>query len=231
MRLVLKIFKLLVAIVLLGILGFSGWLTFSPPDGLLSASAYAAKMVCSNVFIAKRDADAVIGTDVEFALPRIVKRMKINIDAVKQRVEVAYLGLFAKRYAQYEDGRGCTLGSATKSPIAPRRLHATKAQCALARRRERSISEDKNLLAALNDPALQGPGMRAIVVVQDGRIIAETYGEGFNPSTPLQGWSMTKTVNAGLGGMVIKDEKLSLDQRICFRSGPGMSAPTSRWPI
>jgi hypothetical protein len=45
MRLVLKMFKFLFAIVPLGILGFSGWLTFSPPDGLMSASAYAAKMV------------------------------------------------------------------------------------------------------------------------------------------------------------------------------------------
>jgi hypothetical protein len=74
MRLVLKMFKFLVAIVLLGILGLSGWLTFSPPDGLLSASAYAAKMVCSNVFVSKRDAAAVIQTDVEFALTSVSRR-------------------------------------------------------------------------------------------------------------------------------------------------------------
>jgi hypothetical protein len=53
--------------------------------------------------------------------------------------------------------------------------------------------------------------MRAIVVVHDGRIVGETYGEGFNASTPLLGWSMTKTVNAALVGMAIKDGKLSLD--------------------
>ena len=99
-----------------GFLGFSGWLTFSPPDGLLSASANATKMVCSNVFIAKRDAAAVIGTDVEFALPRIIKRMKISVDIANQRVEAAYLGLFAKRYAQYENGRGCTLVSRDEVP-------------------------------------------------------------------------------------------------------------------
>lgn len=55
--------------------------------------------------------------------------------------------------------------------------------------------------------------MRAIVVVQDGRIIAETYGEGFSASTPLLGWSMTKTVNAALAGAAIKDGKLSLDPK------------------
>ncbi len=45
----------------------SAGLTFDAPEGLLSASANAAKMVCSNVFIAKRDADAVMATDAQFA--------------------------------------------------------------------------------------------------------------------------------------------------------------------
>ena len=222
MRLVLRILKLIGAFVLLGVFVLSVWLTFIPPNGLLSATAYAAKMVCSNVFIAKRDADAVIRTDVAFALPRIVKRLNINVDAVNQRVEASYRGLFAKRYAQYEDGRGCTVGSSDEiadratPPSLPRKPNALWPVGESAQ-----FSEDKNLLAALNDPALQGPGMRAIVVVQDGRIIGETYGEGFNPSTPLQGWSMTKTVNAVLAGMVIKDEKLSLDRKFISAVGRG----------
>jgi CubicO group peptidase (beta-lactamase class C family) len=83
------------------------------------------------------------------------------------------------------------------------------------------LSDDQRLLAALNDPALQGPGMRAIVVVHDGRIVGETYGEGFNASTPLQGWSMTKSVNAALVGMAIKDGKLSLDQKSLFPQWAG----------
>ena len=35
---------------------------------------------------------------------------------------------------------------------------------------------------------------------------------GFAPATPLLGWSMTKTVMAGLIGMLVKDGKLALDQ-------------------
>lgn len=222
MRLVLRLLKLLVAIVLLGVLVFSVWLTFIPPNGLLSATAYAAKMVCSNVFIAKRDADAVIRTDVAFALPRIVKRLNINIDTANQRVEAAYRGLFAKRYAQYEEGRGCTLASSDEIPdrAAPPSL-PEKPNALWPVGESAQLSDDKHLLAALNDPALQGPGMRAIVVVHDGRIIGETYGEGFNASTPLQGWSMTKTVNAVLAGMAIKDGKLSLDRKNLFPQWAG----------
>jgi CubicO group peptidase (beta-lactamase class C family) len=63
--------------------------------------------------------------------------------------------------------------------------------------------------------------MRAIVVVRDGHIVGETYGAGFGPSTPLQGWSMTKTVNAALVGMAIKDGKLSLDQENLFPQWAG----------
>ena len=80
MRRVLKLFKFLVAIPLLGILGLSGWLAFIRPELLPLVSAYAAKTVCSNVFIAKRDADAVIRTDVQFALHSVTKFVKIDID-------------------------------------------------------------------------------------------------------------------------------------------------------
>jgi CubicO group peptidase (beta-lactamase class C family) len=64
----------------------------------------------------------------------------------------------------------------------------------------------------LQDAALAGPGARAIVVVDHGRIVAERYAAGFTSTTPLLGWSMTKTVTAGVIGMLIKDGKLSLDQ-------------------
>ncbi|MET4222063.1 CubicO group peptidase (beta-lactamase class C family) [Bradyrhizobium sp. LB14.3] len=222
MRVVLRILKLSVMILLFGGLVFSVWLTFIPPNGLLSATAYAAKMVCSNVFIAKREADAVIRTDVAFALPRIVKRLNVNVDTANQRVEATYHGLFAERYAQYEEGRGCTLASSDEVPhrAAPASLPG-KSNALWPVGESAQLSDDKHLPAALNDPALQGPGMRAIVVVQDGRIIGETYGEGFNASTPLQGWSMTKTVNAALAGMAFKDGKLSLDRKNLFPQWAG----------
>lgn len=74
-------------------------------------------------------------------------------------------------------------------------------------------SQEPALTAILDDAALTGPGMRAVVVVQNGRILAERYGEGFNDATPLLGWSMTKTVNAAIIGTVIKAGKMSLDAK------------------
>ena len=221
---VAKLFKFLVATLLLGILGLSGWLAFIRPELLPLASAYAAKTVCSNVFIAKRDADEVIQTDVRFAERRIVKLMKIEVDTANRRVEAAIFGLFGKRYASYAEGRGCTLVSRDDIPAraAAPPLPPFAIPDELWPTGERAqLSDDRRLRAALNDPVLQGPGMRAIVVVHDGRIVGETYGEGFNASTPLLGWSMTKTINAALVGMAIKDGKLSLDRKGLFPQWAG----------
>jgi CubicO group peptidase (beta-lactamase class C family) len=49
-------------------------------------------------------------------------------------------------------------------------------------------------------------------VVLHGRIVAERYAAGFSPATPLLGWSMTKSVLAGLVGTLVKDGRLALDQ-------------------
>lgn len=219
MRRALRLFKFLAAIPLLGILGLCGWLAFLRPELLPLASAYAAKIVCSNVFIAKRDVDAVIRTDVQFAEHHVVKLMKIDVDADKQRVEAALFGLFAKRYAAYVEGRGCTLVLRDEVPAraaAPPLLSPATADTLWPTGETAQLSDNRRLRAALNDPVLQGPGMRAIVVVHDGRIVGETHGEGFSASTPLLGWSMTKTVNATLVGMAIKDGKLSPDQKGLF---------------
>jgi CubicO group peptidase (beta-lactamase class C family) len=222
MRRLLRLFKFLVAflaaIPVLGILGLSGWLAFIHPELMPIFTAYAAKTVCSNVFIAKRDADAVIRTDVQLAERSITKFVKIDVDTANRRVEAAILGLFARRYAAYAEGRGCTLVSKDEIPdrIAAPALPPAAPDALWPAGETTQLSDDKRVLTALNDPVLQGPGMRAIVVVQDGRIVGETYGEGFNASTPLLGWSMTKTVNATLVGMAIKDGKLSLDRKNLF---------------
>jgi CubicO group peptidase (beta-lactamase class C family) len=75
------------------------------------------------------------------------------------------------------------------------------------------VESDQAIAAVLSDPTFAGPGLRAVVVVRDGRIIGERYGEGFSATTPLLGWSMTKTVNAAIIGTLLRDGRLRLDQQ------------------
>ena len=52
----------------------------------------------------------------------------------------------------------------------------------------------------------------AVVVTYKGRLIAERYMEGITPATPLESWSMGKSVTATLMGILIQQGVYSLDQ-------------------
>ncbi|WP_137680428.1 serine hydrolase domain-containing protein [Aurantiacibacter suaedae] len=51
----------------------------------------------------------------------------------------------------------------------------------------------------------------ALVVLHEGEIVAERYGEGMSADTRFIGWSMSKTVTAALIGMLVADGRLQLD--------------------
>jgi CubicO group peptidase (beta-lactamase class C family) len=68
---------------------------------------------------------------------------------------------------------------------------------------------------AFTEPDPQHPRRtRAVVILQNGRIIAERYVEGFNKDTPLIGWSMTKSATNALVGILVRTGKLSLDEPV-----------------
>lgn len=52
----------------------------------------------------------------------------------------------------------------------------------------------------------------ALVVTYKGRIIAERYGPNITPQTPLEGWSMGKSITATLLGVLIQKGVYTLDQ-------------------
>lgn len=224
MRLALRIFGIVLGILALAIFGFTGWIVIARQDALQLASAATAKIVCSNVFMAGRDADATFQADLLALGHPILRLMKIDVSAADHRVDAGFLGFIAERHAQYIEGRGCTNVLSDKGwnrPAAQPFPPIASADALWPDGEKVELSENARLQAAVHDPVLQGPGMRAIVVVHDGRIVAEAYGQGFTTAMPLLGWSMTKTVTAALVGMAIKDGKLSLDQKHLFPQWAG----------
>ncbi len=60
--------------------------------------------------------------------------------------------------------------------------------------------------------AMEGLGeTRAVVLMADGELAAERYGDGYDADTRFISWSMAKTLTAVLIGMLVADGKLTLD--------------------
>ncbi len=73
---------------------------------------------------------------------------------------------------------------------------------------------DAAKVKAAVDAAFDPAGMTAaFVVTHQGRIIAERYGDGITPTTPLESWSMGKSLSGTLMGILIKQGAYDLWQR------------------
>ena len=51
---------------------------------------------------------------------------------------------------------------------------------------------------------------KAMVIVHDGRVIAERYAPGYGVDTPMIGWSVTKSVTNALLGILVRQGKLDM---------------------
>lgn len=210
-----KILIWLLGLVTAGIAVIVAWLAVAPPELLRVGDGYAAKIVCSNVFIAGRDADAVLAEDVQAPGHPLLRFVRISVDEVRKTVTARMFGFAAPGHAVYREGLGCTTLSGDRFAAFPgiqrERRRAAPAEGAMFWPEGGGIVRNAAVQALIEDPGLTGPGMRATLVVRRGRIIAEAYGEGFSQSTPLLGWSMTKSVTAALVGLRIKAGRMALD--------------------
>ena len=182
-----------------------------PPDLIRVAANYTAKSVCSNAFIAKRDPSEVLAADVQAPGHPILKLMRVTVDRTTGVVRAGLFGFIGVGLAVARSNVGCAAMpdgrlDAARADVAP--VPATGPE-PLQRDLIVTVPALQDVIA--ND-ALAGPGMRAIVVMNHGRLVAERYGRGFGPATPQLGWSMTKSVTAGLIGLLVKDGRLALDQ-------------------
>ncbi len=55
---------------------------------------------------------------------------------------------------------------------------------------------------------------RAVLVLYQGRTVAERYGPGYGPQTRFVSWSMAKTVTGVLIGLLVADGRLRLDEGV-----------------
>jgi CubicO group peptidase (beta-lactamase class C family) len=61
--------------------------------------------------------------------------------------------------------------------------------------------------------------VKAIVILHDGKLVAERYAPGYDDATPVLGYSLAKSVTNALIGILVRQGKLSVEQR----------APIAEW--
>jgi CubicO group peptidase (beta-lactamase class C family) len=192
-------------------------LATKPPELLRVGANYGAKIVCSNVFLAGRDAQAVLADDVQAPGHPVLKYLGVRVDPDRKTVRTQFLGFIGDGLAVYRPGTGCAVApdgdaaQASRHQYAPLKIWAPSPNVAWPTGSQPETSPVVQEL--LEREALAGPGMRGMAVIYRGRLIAQRYGAGFNAATPLLGWSMTKTVSAALVGIQIGDGKLSMQQK------------------
>ncbi len=198
-------------------------LAVKPPELLRVSANYGAKIVCSNVFIAGRDDQAVLAEDVQAPGHPVLKYLKAQVDRQRKTVRTQFFGFVGDGMAVYRPGTGCAVAAdgdvarASQYQFNPIKIWAPSPNVPWP---TGSLAETNPAVQTLlEQDALVGPGMRGMAVIYRGRLVAQRYGAGFTAASPLLGWSMTKTVSAVLTGMQIADGKLSLQQSSFWPAG------------
>jgi hypothetical protein len=188
------------------------------------ASGFASHQVCSETFISHLDPEQVYAERVRptGAIRFIDWLMHVHVDRQKHEVTTSMAGLYKTR-AVYHERTGCLLlhGMDETDPFnAADPAPATGTSGApVADIAGAAIVEpqDAALRVALDRAFAergQAPYIRtkAIVVVRDGKIIAERYASGIDADTPLLGFSATKSITNALVGILVRQHRLAVDQ-------------------
>jgi CubicO group peptidase (beta-lactamase class C family) len=220
--------KLVLGVLLLAVVAVgTGVLVRRPGRALRVATGTVGHTLCSEVFVAGLDSGQAF-REIFGSMPGIrhIPLLRYHVDTAKKEVTARVAGNFASR-AAYQDGFGCALvygGVTNPVPMAGAADGAHPAQG--TDRAGPSVVEpaDEKLRGALDhafaEPAGRPPrGTKAVVVLHDGRVVAERYAPGYGIDTPLLGWSMTKSVVNALVGILVRQGRLSV-------AGP---APVPAW--
>jgi len=186
-------------------------------------AGYKAKVTCSEVFLAGRDAQMIIENEFVGIDPAMDK-ISVHPDLDNRQVSAsAMLGLGRAR-AIYREGYGCTLANAGRLSPLPAATPAlavdpwpiATADSGDAIDRVNYGAMDAALTRAFNE---NNANHRAVLVVVDGKIVGERYADGFNKDTPFLSWSAGKSVMATLIGAAVLNEVINIHD----------TAPVASW--
>jgi CubicO group peptidase (beta-lactamase class C family) len=214
---------LLVALMLLLVL--AALMAWKRPDRALRvATANVTQTLCAEVFVSGLAPDRAFAENIEplRGMRILLPHLHYVVDTVQHKVTANWHGRFASQSTWYPD-YGCALPTMTPDTAT---LLAARAAVSPAQAPEPPVvvspdpAINQALARAFAEPA-SGPRrhVHAIVVMHDGRIVAERYAAGFGPQTPQLGYSISKSVVNALLGILVRQGRLEM----------AMRAPVAAW--
>ena len=201
-------------------------------------AAYKAKLLCTNTFFAGRKPEEVLREDLSGPERFIFS----DIDYNNKSVSAWFPGIKTQQ-AFYLKGLGCVWSADmaekefkayTKDWIVTDKSFQNKTKVSsLVESFSHPAFNQQHLKTAIDNAFLEldpdAPALtRALLVVYQGQLIAERYAHNISKDTPLQGWSMTKSVINALVGILVKQEKLSITQRAPIDEWSKINDPRSK---
>jgi CubicO group peptidase (beta-lactamase class C family) len=197
------------------------WFASRATRAIRVGTAVVSHTLCSGAFVSGLDPDQLYA---EALKPNpgqklLAKRLRYEVDRKNRQVLVTWAGMFQSR-AVYREGFGCTL----TEDSSPENVAASAS----------ANSEMKNFTPPLSPLAIDPPSpkleaaldrafaepskppfrrVKAIVILHNGKIVAERYAPGYTAAIPMLGYSVAKSVTNALIGILVRQGKVSVEQR------------------
>ncbi len=178
--------------------------SYSPGRFAATATGFVSHQLCSAVFVSGLDGDRFYAEAIAPTLAPFDGLVSHRVDPAAATVTARLAGVEAR--AVYREPYGCQLDLAPPPGFGP--MAASKAAPAPV------VEPSDPALRAILDREFAAQADRApsaLVILQDGRIVAERYAPGFGVTTPLHGWSATKSVTNALLGILAHQGRIRVD--------------------
>lgn len=196
------------------------------------AAGYKALALCEGQFGGGRTPEQVAATELKGIYPEyeaLAAELPAASDRHDRSVSVPFADGMPPRLAYWVPRFGCSLAPIGGKRMLPPLMHPNPSMPIPADPRPWPMGDagiapkpSKALdgaVATAFDPAVSKGRTTGVVILRDGKVVAERYADGFGPLVPNRTWSVAKSIAGTLVGIAVADGKLD----------PAKSAAIPEW--